>query len=356
VKPYRDGQVGTSYNSNSFVSYVEDGLMPDLMKLCSYVNSSRDALGIDPSWDMHKDCLWHQLSAVMSTYRIQQVSQALLLWAAKDSGANGNMLGVNASFAPAWLCMQFTPYTQGNSALDGGGAHHLINQWNDVFLSNSPRAQSIGVPILVGSNTFAIDILAAEVLYSVELATIISVAGFVGLIFLFTCDVSIVTAGAFVMILVTITTLCLHLIFFTNVVDLLDIVVFIAIIGIIVDFPIHLIEHFLIQQSVSENASVHELRSCFPSVFHAIEDTLFFMSRALFGPMLMTVISGIPLLFATLSLLRKTGEYMILMIISSYTITLLITPGLLVLCPRTRFLKNSLGLWRLHYNSSKEGA
>ena len=55
------------------------------------------------------------------------------------------------------------------------------------------------------------------------------------------------------------------------------------------------------------------------------------MKHALFGPLIMTCIVAFPLLFAQLTLIRKTGEYILIMIIVSYFITVVIFIPLLAL-------------------------
>ena len=77
---------------------------------------------------------------------------------------------------------------------------------------------------------------------------------------MYTWNVGLMLTGTIVMTLILATTFCLHLYFTTNVVDLLDIVVLIAIIGMIVDFPVHMLSYFIKQREAMHVLRKHQTR------------------------------------------------------------------------------------------------
>lgn len=123
----------------------------------------------------------------------------------------------------------------------------IRQKWETAFNNyGTSSASDSGVSSCVGSDAFSFPILATEVLYSIELAIIISIAGFFGLLVFFTSfDIGIIILGTIGMIAIFAVTICLHIYFFNAIFDLIDVVVLIAIIGIVVDSPIHVIIHYL---------------------------------------------------------------------------------------------------------------
>jgi uncharacterized membrane protein YdfJ with MMPL/SSD domain len=59
------------------------------------------------------------------------------------------------------------------------------------------------------------------------------------------------------------------------------------------------------------------------------------MWSALLAPLILIVLMGVPLLFATFALIQKTGQYIIIMAIVAYAASLTLLPGLLMLADKT---------------------
>lgn len=219
----------------------------------------------------------------------------------------------------------------------------MQNKWKSFFSDNAAKeANRYGVPITVGSSDFTYPILAIEVYNSIILACIISVAGFFGLLWLFTySDFALILLGTLSMILILVVVLCVHLVFFSNVVDLLDIVVLVAVISMMVDFPVHVI---LFYQNAREKEkkdkqidfSSGETTSA-KAISIPVSSTSQYMRFALLGPVILSILSAIPLLFASLQILRKTGQYIIILSATSYVFSVVLMPFLLGLSCSTKF-------------------
>ena len=52
----------------TFLQYVlSDDIFHDLQRSCLYVNAHRDALYVDPIWNLYTDCIYYQLAAANQT-------------------------------------------------------------------------------------------------------------------------------------------------------------------------------------------------------------------------------------------------------------------------------------------------
>jgi hypothetical protein len=502
-KQYKDTEVFPSWDANVFVNYsTSPGFMADQQTLCNYVEDNRNALNIDPDWDMVRDCLYYQVGQTSSARRASRALPVLYTYTSRvnhsdiksaadppeavtrlellawgvASTVNGALIGIevetddspssfkkysssyrvheNTDFRrdlyeevmngdvvitdvgaddfstvmPIWICNNFSVLSPVPSLIaDTAAAQQLLSKWKSVFEDyGSANAKAAGVPCELSSNAFTLPLLAAEVLTSIEIAGIVSLAGFVVLLFAFTWDISLMLFGTLIMTVILCTTFCLHLYFVTNIVDLLDIVVLIAIIGMIVDFPIHMLKYFTMERkhkqlhgresfstgskrpsqvlplsnsvdgAIVKNADEysrvpvdhHDAEGLFiedsgvgsshvvnegieglipdssfreggsNSLVTGIDESNIFqevrqsftlqnetiviqagpahtMAYSLFAPCATSVLVALPLLLATLELLKKTGEYIVIMAVVSYFITCFVAPSILELSCRT---------------------
>lgn len=130
----------------------------------------------------------------------------------------------------------------------------LSDRWTNAFNKHgSNNAKKYNLPIIIGSTEFTFPMLASEVLFSIELSTIISVAGFIFLLFVFTkADIGLTLLGTLAMITIIAVSVCIHEYVFVGEFDLLDIVVLIAVMGMAVDFPIHFLMEFVNERDKEE--------------------------------------------------------------------------------------------------------
>ena len=253
------------------------------------------------------------------------------------------------SYTPVWVCGNFSLQANVSSLdADTGLVKELKNRWDNVLTDQGALgAEYYGVSTVSGSNDFTFPLLAAEVLISVELAAVISVSGFIFLLVVFTgADGSLSVVGTVSMVSILVLSFYCHLQFVTDTVDLLDIVVLIAITGMVVDFPCHVIMEYqhstatatatTTTTNTTGDGTVAQSKPgvCACAVAWLPEPLVrssAYISRALIAPLILTVIAGIPLLFATFQLLRKTGQYMIILGIVSYAYCITVLPLLLSL-------------------------
>eukprot|EP01038_Epipyxis_sp_PR26KG_P005369 gene5369-7445_t len=408
-KNSKDGNVESNYNVETFMNYANSGgLVSDMQSLCTYVDSNRDYLNISPTWNV-STCIYQQyndtLTLILELYssnkkhknqllqelkNIDQLasspvleqllipSNILLYWAA-SSVESGNLLGISVTnsstsniyvkYSPIWLCSNFSLQTNVKNLIDNPDLSNTINhRWINAFNQHgSTYAASNNVYSTIGADAFTFPLLAQEVLSSIELASLISCLGFFGLLIFFTkCDVLITLFGSLCMIAIIVTALCMHLYLFSNVVDLLDIVVLIAVVGMVVDFPIHYILQYtaerdkLLNNNNNNNNSNNENDDNNNNNNNNNNEndddkssflrTNKYLRIAFIPPLILSVISGIPLLFADLQLLRKTGQYIILIVCVSYVVTILFLPFLLLIaCPT-----NCSSFWFIGFNKCIE--
>jgi len=418
-----DGDISVSFDRSIFEDYVDtsiigEGFVQDITSLCSYVESEREYLQIHPTWNRSIDCIDSQYFAALASLHPSYPPterNALLQWA-RSSVTAGSLLGTQSIstspyLTPLWVCANFSLRSYGLSSLQADPAYAaaVSEKWQQAFVNNGARfAFKMRVPLLVGSSDFAYPLLAQELKTSIELAVLISVSGIVLLLVLFTlCDVGLVVLGSLAMVTTLAVTVCLHIYLFTAVLDLLDIVVLVALMSMIVDFPIHCLlyfsskrykarkinstlatasrgdaseiqgdvnyftnpsssscqraPHFDIKSSDSIEMSiapeyVHMTLDPFPEDsslpannfnnsnnddYHPptattniratkrtpLSRTVRYMWAALLGPVILSVLSGLPLFFLSdFSLLRKTGQYIIILSLVSFVMTCAVLP------------------------------
>lgn len=389
-KRYKDSDVNVTYDGQIFSSYVNHGLIDDLENFCIYINNNRKSLNINPSWNMESDCIYNQY--IETYYSIppfyRNVTNALLYWASLST-TSSKLLGVEDSDTPTidpaipsvritWLCANFSARTYVSSLIDNPDlAEDIQNRWEDAIGTyGSQYAAQYGVEVIVSSDEFSFPLLAKEVLLSIILAILISTIGFFGLLVWFSwADIFLILLGTLGMIAIFAIAICCHLYIFSATVDLLDVVVLIAIIGIVVDLPIHYILHYMMErdrrrhlkrrwrrkqrlltnpnnqdqsQAESEIEDEDEDNEDEITLYEqerqlslnpALHDTNQYMRFSLLHLLVLTLICGIPLLFATFVLLQKTGQYIVIIAVVSYLFSIFILPYLLAFGFRTNITK-----------------
>ena len=301
------------------------------------------------------------------------IDNVLIYWATQEY-ISGSLLGIEynnkSSINPLWVCLNVSALTTGVDSLmsDTALAIQLSDRWNDAFSKHgSTYANKYGIPSVIGSSEFTFPMLASEVLFSIELSTIISVIGFIVLLCLFTsADIGLTLLGTLAMLVIVIVSICIHEYFFPGDFDLLDIVVLIAIMGMAVDFPIHYLVEFvgerghyerkaLLEDAQNnseaeqdnpnddeEEEGVGDVRGTNPEyvppdqlisspnstrpsiperkkrLYPPLKSTMKYMNYSLVPPLILTFLSGFPLLYAEFQLLRKCGQYIIILAVVSY--------------------------------------
>ena len=344
-------------------------------------------MDIHPQWNKTTDCISDQIqranqsllaldelslaelirtlyqsygTSLNSTLSVDYSSLLLLYWAS-NSVTSGNLLGIESrgnTYTPTWICANFSIRSY-VSSLDAhpGAASEIYHRWNTAFQSyGNNYAMKYKVPVIIGSQAFTVPILAQEVLDSIIIAGIVSVSGFVGCILLFTWRVSVTILGSLLIAEVAILTICFHKVIIPMTFDLLDVVVIVAIVGMLVDFPAHIILFILRKRQqpmnkrssddhsdilaediasvtikVKEGDVKYNSKECWPGIDDIFVHDGLYAGKLLLMPTILILSVSIPLCFATFVLLQKTGQYMIVLSVTSYICSILLLPYLLLL-------------------------
>jgi len=295
----------------------------------------------------------------MPVASVEDGSLLLLYWASVTT-TSGYLLGVESagdSYAPIWICANFSLRTYvGSLNSNPKTASEIYSRWRSAFSSHaSGSAKEYKVPVIVGSQAFTVPILAEEVLNSIIFAGIVSVSGFVGCILLFTWSLSVTAMGSLLIVEVAAITICIHQLVVPLAFDLLDVVVIVAIEGMLVDFPAHVILYIVHKRQRPSRIKATVARSGVAAIYSSenianpntsfagaddisvtvscSEDPVLesiFASKLLLMPTILIVSVSIPLCFATFVLLQKTGQYMIVMSLASYACSVILLPSLLL--------------------------
>ena len=334
--------MNVSFQYSDFYGYVNKSLISDLNNLCTYVDENKQLLNLDlDTWNKSRDCISDQLSRVSKNFTWNSYytnnERIFLRWVKGDVDRR-LFLGVDPNTnlqkypygREAFLCTNFSLMTESSLVRkDTAYMLKLIKNWKHTY--DRYGCSNSSVNILVGSNKFSFPLLANDVIQSIFFALVISGAGFVALIFLFTFDIMLTVVGTLLMILTIIVTLLFVNNFVSTIVDLLDIVVLVAIIGNLVDFPVHSILDFRNKRLCEDDDSIQSRTNTFKTFYMRIAE----IPITLFYPMLLMIICSIPLLFATFILLQKFGVYTIIISIVSYTCTVLLLSLILPLTFQT---------------------
>lgn len=380
---YIDQAATATWKWQSFLPYVSSGaFMTDMNSVCNYVDANQATLNVKSGWNKIRDCVYSQIifanqtllkelqisPSTVSSFAVQFWGSAygtnpqfiksfwselvLLYWA--DLTKQPSNLGVDYAYPvfngtqvnsgvlmPVWVLTNFSvsnPVASLTTSLST--AFNMISVWNTAIAGQSSQTNADSVQIIVASSAFQFPILAQEVLRSIELALIISIVGFIVLIFLFTWNLSLTVLGTVCMFSVLVITLGLKLSLFSPVFDLLDVACLVAVIGMLVDFPIHLMLHLFHTTDSLQFITWFALRlGRVASYSHqALAESVYISSRysvfALFFPLVIILASSTPLLPAYFSLIAKIGEYILLLVMASFIFTLLLFSLMLFLSVR----------------------
>jgi len=280
--------VQVTWNKDVFHDYVVGGgLLDDVSSLCEYVDHHRSYLNVHPQWNKTTDCISDQIQQANQTllsfekYNLADLlgtinpssasftaanadASLLLLYWASLTMTSGYLLVVESSGdsnAPIWICANFSLRSYVSSLNSNPKtASEIYSRWRSAFSDyGSASARKYQVPVIVGSQAFTVPMLAEEVLNSIIFAGIVSVSGFVGCILLFTWSLSVTAMGSLLIVEVAAITICVHQIIVATAFDLLDVVVIVAIVGMLVDFPAHVllyVVHKRQQPNVRRKATV----------------------------------------------------------------------------------------------------
>ena len=327
-----DSVATADYNAKSFGKYAPVGLLEDAEDFCDYLADKRDHLELVTP---NSDCLYNQLMAVTSENI--SIFDRVYLWMEEDKirykqvGVTEAANGQNGTFGPSkhvdltWICQPLDCQANVSSFFDSPDhALKMIDRWEKaLYKKGDSVSSSMNVETLMGSDAWLFPVLSDQLVSALYVSSLISFAGCLALLLLSTFNPKLVFMVGISMAFVISVSLLLHASIFSNVINLIDIVVLISFVGIIIDYPTHMSFHYMHdirKEIVAAKGMVSE---------EAHASSFRYMRQSLIGPALTTVFSAVPLLFAEFTLVSKAGEYVVIMCICAYLYVAFILPILL---------------------------
>jgi hypothetical protein len=347
-----DTEPKAKVDPESFARYAEEGgLLADLQILCDYLATNKIYMEVAM---LSGDCLYDQLMAITSDDddRDIDIFERIGLWMKVEKerlfqvgvvetgqGVVSGNFGEDLDLWLTWIC-QPIPCRADVSSFFNDPEHALtmIDRWdNALYDVSSVSADAMDVVPLTGSDAWLFPLLSSRIVSSIYVSSAISFVGCLVLICLATRNLKLSLLIGIGMAFVMVTSLLLHAIFFTSVIDLIDIIVLISFVGIIVDYPTHMAFHYeqdLKLRNLLAKDGVPYVDGAGGITAQEEEDNFHkhsfsYMRLALIGPAITTIFSALPLLFAEFSILSKAGEYVVIMCVCTYIYVAFLMPTIL---------------------------
>ena len=333
-----DSKVTSIVDHETFGSYALDGLMEDMVSFCKYLRYHKHSLDATLSGG---ECIYNELLSVSS----QNIStfDRIYLWMAQRKNryyqvgvvpakSEAGNFGNKGMFL-TWLC-QSVPCVANVSSFYDRPKHamEVARRWNQA-IQCMRKATSMEVKILVGSEAWMFPFLSNALVSSILVSSTISLLGSLVIIYLFTLNLKqSLLVGVSITVLLA-ASILQHALIFSEVIDLIDIVVLISFVGIIVDYPLHMSFYsdyatgLYLEAAEATTATISATNDAF------IDDGVRHMRKTLLGPAITTIAAASPLLFARFTLISKAGEYIIILCSCTYAYVALCMPFYLHLIP-----------------------
>eukprot|EP01039_Chlorochromonas_danica_P001927 gene1927-2105_t len=329
------------FDFDSFAPYVSKGGLPsDMQALCNYVDSNRHYLSVVSEWNATKDCIYSPYIRVYNSLpnSLKTYVNAFTVWGKQDT-ANSYSVGYfsqSNTTSPVWVCANFSVVSNISSiGGDPGEVKQVRDRWKSAFADHATTsASSYGVPVITSSPAFTYPLLSHTQADFLKICLAATIVGFVGLLFIFTLsDFGLTVFGSLSIFTTLSVSLCLHIFFSSDEIDLWDIVVLQSIMLIVVDFPVYLIEEYMSARAFADKQTTTAIDKVLSP---ALARTNKNMRWAIVAPIILMVCSSIPALFAKLEILARAGEYIIIVTLVSTIMTIFIQPYLLAFGCRTK--------------------
>ena len=348
-----DTEPTAKVNRETFGRYAEEGgLLSDIQTLCDYLAANKIYMEVAM---LTSECLYDQLMAVTAAADDDEMDiyERIGLWMATskerayqvgvqetDSGAvvSGNF-GVELNLWLTWICQPIACRADVSSFFnDPDHALTMIDRWDHALYDvGSVSAKVMDVVPLTGSDAWLFPLLSDRIVSSIYVSSAISFMGCLILICIATRNFKLSLLIGIGMLFVMLTSLLLHAMIFSSVIDLIDIIVVISFVGIIIDYPTHMAFHYemdlKLRNQLAKDGVVstdsHGGMTAQQEEDNFHKHSFTYMRLALIGPAVTTVFSAMPLLFAEFSILSKAGEYVVIMCVCTYVYVAFVMPTIL---------------------------
>jgi hypothetical protein len=339
-------------NPESFGRYAEEGgLLSDIQILCDYLATNKIYMEVAM---LSSDCLYDQLMAVTTDDEDRDIDifERIGLWMsvekertfqvgvqATGEGVVSGNFGEKLDLWLTWMCQPIPCRSEVSSFFsDPEHALTMIDRWDTALYDvGSDSAEVMDVVPLTGSDAWLFPLLSNRIVSSIYVSSAISFVGCLVLICVATRNFKLSLLIGIGMLFIMISSLLLHAIFFSSVIDLIDIIVLISFVGIIIDYPTHMAFHYeqdlKLRNQLRKGGAIHMDGQGGISAQHE-EDrfhkhSFSYMRLALIGPAITTICSAVPLMFAEFSILSKAGEYVVILCVTTYLYVAFVMPTLL---------------------------
>lgn len=342
-KTYKDQDIYINFDIPSFTRYMNSGgLIGDLYSMCNYVNTHRTELSVIPSWNMTRDCIYYQYrqaSSLLSSGS-RTPNNIWHKWATLSytSGDYIGFLSANSSSpeVPVWICTNFSVRSQISSIHnDPDVIVDVRNAWAKAFDSYGTRNATIyDIDSFLSSDTFTYPLLSHRQVNPLKAIMICVILGFAGLLFIFTLsDYGLTLFGSLSIFAILMIMICLHLFFNSTTLDQFDLIVVVAVMVIIVLFPVQLIEEYMSARAYIDREETLQIdRALSPALSMANKS----MRESIWSPLILIATIGIAPLFSDFVIFQRLGSLIIIAILVSGVFVLFFEPYLLAFGCRTK--------------------
>lgn len=361
-KEYEDSLVDVIVDETQFADYIsplrsdsqsvlDNALMRDQVRLCDYVEENRDDLWLARGWERNDSCLADQLTRTYNEkmadlYSGQQSEQTmantLLVWASADPIAS-TLLGIRVrntqisplTYDPVWICTNFSLHVNVSSLQENPSfINDIERRWAGVVQSfGSDGAQSVGVQTVVGSVGVTYPLIQSQLAWPVAYLVFAAMTGYILVIAVATRgDVFFTVCGTFAMCAIGLIAVCLKIYVFSATLDIIDAFLVVGLTGVIALFPMFYLLHFIERKKEEKDKRGEDVEKENTVVLSIpLLQATRFLRLALLGPLILSICVSVPLLYASLQPVQKTGQYLLVGTLVSYVFSTSVYPFLLSL-------------------------
>eukprot|EP01031_Cornospumella_fuschlensis_P024133 gene24133-29189_t len=328
-----------AFTFSTFTPYVQTGIQDDMENLCTFAGQRKSELSLQSDWE-EVDCIYtqYQRAFLALPANLRTPVNAFTVYSTRFL-KNGFFTGYasNGTFtSPVWVCSNFTVKANVSSIGGDPATIDLLRQnWKSAFASTSVKAKEAGVTLMVTSPAFTYPLLSHDEQSFLRSCLVVTIVAYIGLLYIFTLsDFGLTVFGALTIFTILSICICIHVYLVSSQLDLWDVVLLQAVMLILVDFPLYLIEEYMAARAQvdREMSPVAVDKALSP----ALAKTNKRFRGAVLPPLMVLMLGCIPVLSAKLRFLQRVGSYIIIIGGVSGVMCVFFQPYLLAFGCRTK--------------------